>query len=46
MTNVNIHNRIQQMEEGISGVVDTIEEMDSWVKENVKSNKLLSQNIQ
>ena len=28
------------------GVEDTIEETDSSVKENVKSNKLLTQNIQ
>lgn len=42
MTDVSIKNRIQQMEEGISGVVDTIEELDSWVKENAKSNTLIT----
>ena len=34
------------MEERISGVKDMIEEIDSSVKENVKSNKFLTQNIQ
>ena len=45
-TEASIANRIQEMEEGISGVGDTIEEIDSLVKENVKSNKFLTQNIQ
>ena len=45
-TDVSITNRIQEMEERISGVEDTIEEIDSLAKENVKSNKLLAQNIQ
>ena len=34
------------MEERISGVEDTIEETDSLVKENIKSNKFLTQDIQ
>ena len=34
------------MKERILGVEDTIEEIDSLVKENLKSNKLLTQNIQ
>ncbi|EGV99742.1 Putative transposase element L1Md-A101/L1Md-A102/L1Md-A2 [Cricetulus griseus] len=33
------------MEKRISGVEDTIEEVDSSVKENIKSNKFLTQNI-
>lgn len=28
------------------GIEDMIEDMDTWVKENVKSNMLLMQNIQ
>ena len=34
------------MEERISGAEDTIENMDTTVKENAKSKKLLTQNIQ
>ena len=34
------------MEERISSAEDTIEETDSSVKENIKSNKSLTQNIQ
>ena len=37
--------RIQEMEERRSGVEDTIEQIDSLVKENAKSNKFLTQNI-
>ena len=36
----------EEMEERISGVEDTIEEIGSLVKENIKSSKFLSQNIQ
>lgn len=36
---------MQQMEEKISGVEDTIEEIDSPIKENIKSNEFLSRNI-
>ena len=32
------------MKNFISSVADTIEEMDMWVKENVKSKNLLTQN--
>ena len=35
-------NRIQDMEERILGVEDTVEEIDSLVKENVKSNIYLA----
>ena len=41
-----ISNRIQEMEERILGAEDTIENMDTTVKENAKCKKLLSQNIQ
>ena len=39
------NNRIQELEERISGVEDTIEEIDSLVKENIKFNKFLTQHI-
>uniref|UniRef100_A0ABK0LEB8 Nucleic acid binding protein n=1 Tax=Rattus norvegicus TaxID=10116 RepID=A0ABK0LEB8_RAT len=39
-------NRIQEMEERISGAEDSIEIIDSTVKDNVKEKKLLVQNIQ
>ncbi|ERE72641.1 LINE-1 type transposase domain-containing protein 1 [Cricetulus griseus] len=45
-TDVSITNRIQEMEERTSGVEDTLVEIDSSTKENLKSNKSLSQNIQ
>ena len=44
-TKASINNRIQEIEEIISVVEDTTEEIDSLVKENIKSNKLLKQNI-
>ena len=43
---MNRTNRIQEMEERISGVNNSIEEIDSPIKENVKSSKFLTQNIQ
>ena len=47
ITNVSITNRIQEKEEErISGVEDTIEEIDTTVKENSKHKKLLTQSIQ
>ena len=45
-TVVSITNRMQEIEERILGVDDTIEEIDSLVKEYIKSNKFLTQNIQ
>ena len=45
-TKASINNRIQELKERISGVEDTTEEIDSLVKENIKYNKLLTQNIQ
>ena len=44
--NVNISNRIQEMEERISGAEDSIENMDTTIKENAKCKKILTQNIQ
>jgi hypothetical protein len=41
-----ITNRIQETEERISGAEDVIENIDTTVQENVKSKKLLAQNIQ
>ena len=41
-----ITNRIQDIEERISGIEDTIEVIDVPVKENTKCKKLLTQNIQ
>jgi uncharacterized coiled-coil protein SlyX len=41
-----ITNRIQKIEKRISGSEDTIEKIDTTVKENVKSKKVLTQNIQ
>jgi wobble nucleotide-excising tRNase len=41
-----ITNRIQEIEERISGAEDTTENIDTTVKENTKSKKLLTQNIQ
>jgi hypothetical protein len=46
-TGVSITNRTQEMEERISGVVkDKVEEIDTLVKENIKSKTFLTQNIQ
>ena len=41
-----ITNRIPEMEGRISGIKDTIEEINSSVKENIKSNKFLTISIQ
>ena len=45
-TETSITNRIQEIEERISGTEDSIEEIDSLIKENSKSNKFLTENIQ
>ena len=45
-TEVSITNSIQEIEERISGVEDTIEEINISVKENVKSKKFMTENIQ
>jgi chromosome segregation ATPase len=41
-----ITNRIQEMEERISGTEDTIEKIDTTIKENEKYKKILTQNTQ
>ena len=41
-----MNSRIQETEERIARAEDTREEIDSSVKENIKSNKSLTQNIQ
>ena len=41
-----ITNRIQEIEEIISGAEDTIENIHTTVKENAKCKKILTQNIQ
>jgi wobble nucleotide-excising tRNase len=43
---VSISKGIQEMEERISGAEDSIENMDTTIKENAKCKKLLTQNIQ
>ena len=45
-TDPSINNRIQEIEKRLSGIEDTIEVIDSSVKENAKPNKFLTQNIQ
>ena len=40
-----INNRIQEIEERISDAEDTIESIDTTVKENTKCKKFLTQNI-
>jgi hypothetical protein len=42
---VSISNRIQEMEERISDAVDSIEIMDTTIKENAKCKNILTQNI-
>ena len=41
-----ISKRIKEMEERISGAEDSIENMDTTIKENAKYKKTLTQNIQ
>jgi hypothetical protein len=45
LIDASITNRIQEIEERISGEGDTIENIDTTVKENGKCKKLLNQNI-
>jgi hypothetical protein len=44
--NASISNRIQEMEERISGAVDSIENIGTTIKENAKCKKILTQNTQ
>jgi exonuclease VII small subunit len=41
-----INNKIQEIEKSITGIEDTIENIDTTVKENAKCKELLTQNIQ
>ena len=41
-----ISNRIQEIEERISGAEDSIENISTTIKENAKCKKILTQNIQ
>jgi hypothetical protein len=43
---VSISNRIQEMEERISGTEVSIENIGTTIKENTKCKKILTQNIQ
>ena len=43
---MSISNRIQEIEEQISGAKDSIGNMDTAIKENGKCKKILTQNIQ
>jgi hypothetical protein len=46
ITDVSITNRIQDLEERISGVKDKVEEVNTTVKENSKHENLITQSIQ
>ena len=46
ITDVSFTNRTQEIEERILSVEDTVEEIDTTVKENSKHKKLLTQSIQ
>jgi hypothetical protein len=46
ITDINIANRIQEIEERISGVEGMLEEVDTTVKENSNHKKILTQSIQ
>jgi hypothetical protein len=43
---VSIRNRIQEMEERISGAKDSLENIDTTIKENAKCKNILIQNVQ
>ena len=45
-TDASITTRLQEMEKKISDIEDTIEEIDTLIKENIKFIKFLTQNIQ
>ncbi|KAL6080965.1 hypothetical protein STEG23_016230 [Scotinomys teguina] len=45
-TDTSITNRMQEIEQRISDAEDTIEKIDSSVKENTKAKKVITQNIQ
>ena len=43
---IDARNRIQEMEERISGAKDSIENIGTTIKENTKCKRILTQNIQ
>ncbi|KAL6040537.1 hypothetical protein STEG23_007602 [Scotinomys teguina] len=45
-TDTSITNRMQEMEQRICDAEDTIEKVDSSVKENTKAKKVITQNVQ
>ncbi|KAL6065661.1 hypothetical protein STEG23_028022 [Scotinomys teguina] len=45
-TDASITNKLQEVEERISGIEDTIEEIDLSVKGNTKTKKVITQNVQ
>ena len=45
-TDVRISNRIQEMEERISGAEDSLQNIGTTIKENTKCKRILTQNIQ
>ena len=45
-TDISITNRIHEMEERITDIEDMTEEINIQVKENAKSKKFMTQNIQ
>jgi hypothetical protein len=45
-TDASITIKIQEREERISGIEDTLEDFDTVVKENIKHKQILTQNIQ
>ncbi|KAL6067280.1 hypothetical protein STEG23_006118 [Scotinomys teguina] len=45
-TGASITNRVEEIEERISGIKDMIEEIDLSVKENTKAKKVITQNVQ
>jgi predicted nucleic acid-binding Zn-ribbon protein len=46
LIDASISNRIQEIEETISGAEDSIENMGTTIKENAKCKKILTQNLQ
>jgi uncharacterized coiled-coil protein SlyX len=46
MIDASITNRIKEIEKRISGAEDTIENIDTTIKENMKCKNILTQNIQ
>jgi len=46
VVDTSITNRIQEIEEIISGAEDTIENIETTIKDNVQHQNLLAQNIQ